>query len=176
MINIIKKNRHKQRIVSFQLPLLAEIDWNFPTTHVDERESTKRTGSRCTITWTTGAEAHHVGCTRRWTALDLCLCSRSRRLCLAQDAQATSTRSFSWTWSVHRPTIFWRAEGANEFFFSFFFSRRLRLKYRVSIASAEGASENFRVFCRTTAYCWVFPLNKIIVTSVTTRAWEFPLA
>ena len=24
--------------------------------------------------------------------------------------------------------------------------------------------------------CWVFPLNKIIVTSVTTRAWEFPLA
>ena len=29
------------------------------------------------------------------------------------------------------------------------FSRRFRLKYRVSRASAEGASENVRVFCRT---------------------------
>ena len=32
------------------------------------------------------------------------------------------------------------------------FLRRFRLKYRVSSASAEGASENFRVFCRTAAY------------------------
>ena len=32
------------------------------------------------------------------------------------------------------------------------FLRRFRLKYRVSIASAEGASENFRVFSTGTAY------------------------
>ena len=36
------------------------------------------------------------------------------------------------------------------------FLRRFRLKYRVSIASAEGASENFRVFCRTAAYDVIF--------------------
>ena len=31
-----------------------------------------------------------------------------------------------------------------------------RLKHRVSMASAEGASENFRVFCRTAAYDVIF--------------------
>ena len=36
------------------------------------------------------------------------------------------------------------------------FSRRLRLKCRVSSASAEGASKNFRVFCRTAAYDVIF--------------------
>ena len=36
------------------------------------------------------------------------------------------------------------------------FSRRFRLKYRVSMASAEGASEKFRVFCRTAAYDVIF--------------------
>ena len=37
-----------------------------------------------------------------------------------------------------------------------FFLRRVRLNYRVSVASTEGASENFRVFCRTTAYDVIF--------------------
>ena len=41
-------------------------------------------------------------------------------------------------------------------FLRFLFSRRLRLKYRVSSASAEGASDNFRVFCRTAAYDVIF--------------------
>ena len=36
------------------------------------------------------------------------------------------------------------------------FLRRFRLRYRVSIASAEGASENFRAFCRTAAYDVIF--------------------
>ena len=36
------------------------------------------------------------------------------------------------------------------------FLRRFRLKYRVSIASAEGASENFKIFCRTAAYDVIF--------------------
>ena len=36
------------------------------------------------------------------------------------------------------------------------FLRRFRLKYRVSIATAEGASENFKVFCRTAAYDVIF--------------------
>ena len=42
-----------------------------------------------------------------------------------------------------KSTLFRRADGANENFCVF--SQRFRLKYRVSSASAEGASENFRV-------------------------------
>ena len=38
----------------------------------------------------------------------------------------------------------------------FAFLRRFRLKHRVSSASAVGASENFRVFCRTAAYDVIF--------------------
>ena len=52
--------------------------------------------------------------------------------------------------AVQKSTIFRRAEGANEN--CCVFSRRFRLKYRVFIASAVGASENFRVFCRAAAY------------------------
>ena len=40
------------------------------------------------------------------------------------------------------------------------FLRRFRLKYSVSIASAKGASENFKVFCRTAAYDVIFPNSR----------------
>ena len=53
-------------------------------------------------------------------------------------------------------TVYQRAEGANEKFCVF--SRRFRLKYRASGASAVGASENFRVFCRTAAYDVIFQI------------------
>ena len=56
--------------------------------------------------------------------------------------------------AVQKIDLFRRAEGANENVCVF--SRRIRLKYRVSIASAEGASENFKVFCRTAAYDVIF--------------------
>ena len=36
------------------------------------------------------------------------------------------------------------------------FSRRFKLKYTVSIASVEGASKNFRVFCKTAAHDVIF--------------------
>ena len=39
------------------------------------------------------------------------------------------------------------------------FLRRFRLKYKVSMASAEGGSEKFRVFCRTVAYDVTFFLK-----------------
>ena len=51
-------------------------------------------------------------------------------------------------------TIFRRAEGANENLCVFL--RRFRVKYRVSMASAKGASDNVRVFCRTSAYYTIF--------------------
>ena len=44
-------------------------------------------------------------------------------------------------------------EGANENCCVF---RRLRPKHRAFVASAQGASENFRVFCRTAAYDVIF--------------------
>ena len=40
----------------------------------------------------------------------------------------------------------------------FAFLRRFRLKFRVSIESAEGASENFRVFRKTAAYDVIFQI------------------
>ena len=46
--------------------------------------------------------------------------------------------------------IFQRAEGANENFRDLF--RRFRLNLRAFDASAEGASEHFRVFSTATAY------------------------
>ena len=47
-----------------------------------------------------------------------------------------------------------RAKGANKKFWIFF--ARFWLKYGVYIASAEGAREKFRVFCRTAAYDVIF--------------------
>ena len=41
-------------------------------------------------------------------------------------------------------------------FLRFFLLRHFRLEYRVSSESAEGASENFRVFCRMAAYDVIF--------------------
>ena len=38
------------------------------------------------------------------------------------------------------------------------FSRRFRLRYRVSMASAEDASESFRIFCGTAAYDVIFQI------------------
>ena len=56
-----------------------------------------------------------------------------------------------------KSTIFRRAECTNK---KLHFLRRSRLNYRVYIASADGASENFRVFCRMAAHDVMFSNSK----------------
>ena len=54
------------------------------------------------------------------------------------------------SWADKNDLFFRRAAGANENFSDFF--RRSKLNFRVFDASAEGASEYFRVFSTGTAY------------------------
>ena len=63
-------------------------------------------------------------------------------------------RNFSRGGQNHRHFKSWHDFGAP--YQKLRFLRRFRLKYRVSIASAEGASQNFRVICRTAAYDVIF--------------------